>query len=181
MKPTGIIRRIDDLGRVVIPKAIRKQCRIHEGDPLEIYIGDEGVTFKRYSELALQPEILKTAARMLETQLGHPVVICDCDGVIASSQSFAHKMRGLISDELEHHVRKGKEYLANDSDAAFSPVNDKSVQPVLAMMPLRGSLDIVGGIVVLRNTDTTKPHDYLMEALRIAAGILQATIDDAGD
>ena len=84
MKATGIVRRIDDLGRVVIPKEIRRTMRIREGDPLEIYTDREGeVIFKKYSPIG---ELVSFAAQYADTlnkTCGMSVVITDRDVVIA--------------------------------------------------------------------------------------------------
>ena len=86
MKATGIVRRIDDLGRVVIPKEIRRTMRIREGDPLEIYTSSEGeVIFKKYSPMG---EILGNASQyadVLTKMTGLPAAICDRDHVIAAA------------------------------------------------------------------------------------------------
>jgi len=86
MKATGIVRRIDDLGRIVIPKEIRRTMRIREGDPLEIYTSPDGeVIFKKYSPVG---EISCTASQyadVLSKVGGCPAVICDRDHVIAVS------------------------------------------------------------------------------------------------
>ena len=85
MKATGIVRRIDDLGRVVIPKEIRRTMRIREGDPLEIYTDREGgVIFKKYSQLG---DVSDFAAQLCDTisrVAGLPAVITDRDSVIAA-------------------------------------------------------------------------------------------------
>ncbi|SHN86452.1 MULTISPECIES: stage V sporulation T C-terminal domain-containing protein [Desulfitobacterium] len=85
MKETGIIRRIDDLGRVVIPKEIRRSLRIKEGDPLEIFIHDGGVLFKRYSSIAALDDFAKEYADSLYKTTGNIVCIADKDVIIAVS------------------------------------------------------------------------------------------------
>ena len=77
MKATGIVRRIDDLGRVVIPKEIRRQMRIREGDPLEIYTTHDGcVCFKRYQPI--DANSFATAGKIIDRLLGHRFwVLCD--------------------------------------------------------------------------------------------------------
>ena len=108
MKATGIVRRIDDLGRVVIPKEIRRTMRIREGDPLEIYTDREGeVIFKKYSPIG---ELAVFAAQYAETlhktcQLA--IVICDRDAVVASA-GVPKKDYGdrKISAEFEDLIEK---------------------------------------------------------------------------
>ena len=84
MKATGIVRRIDDLGRVVIPKEIRRTMRIREGDPLEIFTDREGeVIFKKYSPIGELNSFASQYAETLHKTCGMAVVICDRDAVIA--------------------------------------------------------------------------------------------------
>jgi AbrB family transcriptional regulator (stage V sporulation protein T) len=84
MKATGIVRRIDDLGRVVIPKEIRRTMRIREGDPLEIYTDADGeVIFKKYSPVGELSSIAKQYAEVLFRGTNLPVIITDRDRVIS--------------------------------------------------------------------------------------------------
>ena len=84
MKATGIVRRIDDLGRVVIPKEIRRTMRIREGDPLEIYTDADGeVIFKKYSPIGELSSFTGQYAEVLSRSTNLPVLICDRDHVIA--------------------------------------------------------------------------------------------------
>lgn len=88
MKATGIVRRIDDLGRVVIPKEIRRTMRIREGDPLEIFTNNDGeVIFKKYSPLGELGEFAGVYAEVLGKVLTTPVLICDRDHVIAGCRA----------------------------------------------------------------------------------------------
>lgn len=108
MKATGIVRRIDDLGRIVIPKEIRRTMRIREGDPLEIYTSPEGeVIFKKYSPVGEISSAASQYADVLSKVGGCPAVICDRDHVIAVS--------GMSKKEIiEHTEYKRKGDSAND-------------------------------------------------------------------
>ena len=89
MKATGIVRRIDELGRIVIPKEIRRTLRIREGDPLEIYTDREGgIILKKYSPIGELASFAVDFSEALSTTLGGTVVICDRDTVLASSGEF---------------------------------------------------------------------------------------------
>ena len=84
MKATGIVRRIDDLGRVVIPKEIRRTMRIREGDPLEIYTDTDGqVIFKKYSPMGELSEFAVQICDALHKTTGEIAAVCDRDTVIA--------------------------------------------------------------------------------------------------
>ena len=84
MKATGIVRRIDDLGRVVIPKEIRRTLRIREGDPLEIYTEKDGeVIFKKYSPMGDLTEFAAQICESMGKNTGHIAAVCDRDAIIA--------------------------------------------------------------------------------------------------
>ena len=87
MKATGIVRRIDDLGRVVIPKEIRRTLRIREGDPLEIFVDRDGeVILKKYSPISELGNFAKEYTEALYDSLGHNVLVCDRDSYYRSSR-----------------------------------------------------------------------------------------------
>ena len=105
MKATGIVRRIDDLGRVVIPKEIRRTMRIREGDPLEIYTDREGeVIFKKYSPIGELVDFASQYAESLYKTCGIPVAVCDRDSVVAVSgipkKEFLDKKMSAALDEV---------------------------------------------------------------------------------
>ena len=91
MKATGIIRRVDDLGRVVIPKEIRRSLKIREGDPLEIFLGDDNcVCFKRYSALgSLSEGTLRIAQDMAQRTFNHQIAIYDESRKISGPDSYS--------------------------------------------------------------------------------------------
>ena len=103
MKATGIVRRIDDLGRVVIPKEIRRTMRIREGDPLEIFTASDGeVIFKKYSPIGELSEFADQYAEVLCRATDLPVIITDRDHVISvSGISKKEYLERRISSELE--------------------------------------------------------------------------------
>ena len=104
MKATGIVRRIDDLGRVVIPKEIRRTLRIREGDPLEIFVDRDGeVILKKYSPISELIDFAKAYAEALFDSLGSPVLICDRDTYITvAGSSKKDYLNRSISDLVEN-------------------------------------------------------------------------------
>lgn len=151
MKATGIVRRIDDLGRIVIPKEIRRTMRIREGDPLEIYTSPEGeVIFKKYSPVG---EISSTASQyadVLSKVGGCPAVICDRDHVIAvSGMSKKEIIERRVSGSLEDLIEQRKSYVLKNSD-------DKRLNPIevvdryaLVCSPILASGDVNGAVIML--------------------------------
>ncbi|KGX90078.1 stage V sporulation protein T [Pontibacillus halophilus JSM 076056 = DSM 19796] len=123
MKATGIVRRIDDLGRVVIPKEIRRTLRIREGDPLEIFVDREGeVILKKYSPISELGDFAKEYADALFDSLGHTVLICDRDDFIAVSG-------GTKKEYLNKGIGKRVEQAIQDR-TALTETNESTVEIV---------------------------------------------------
>ena len=106
MKATGIVRRIDDLGRVVVPKEIRRTLRIREGDPLEIFTDREGeIILKKYSPIGELSQFAGQYAESLAQSTGHLVCITDRDHVIAAAGNGKKEFEGKpISRQLEELI-----------------------------------------------------------------------------
>ena len=119
MKATGIVRRIDDLGRVVIPKEIRRNMRIREGDPLEIFVDRDGqIILKKYSPIGELATMAKEYADAMNETLGQPVLISDRDNIIAvsgaSKKDFLGKPVGRL---VERSMEERRVYLDNEPTA----------------------------------------------------------------
>ena len=119
MKATGIVRRIDDLGRVVIPKEIRRTMRIREGDPLEIYTDRDGeVIFKKYSPIGELSQFATQYAETLHKTCGLSVIICDRDAVIACAgvprKEYADRK---LSAEFEEIISGRNLYTAGSNES----------------------------------------------------------------
>ena len=113
MKATGIVRRIDDLGRIVIPKEIRRTLRIKEGDPLEIFTDREGeVILKKYSQVGELGKFAAEFAESLAQTSGHGVCITDRDQIVAAAGGMKKEYIGkTISDVLSYGSgRRGDRY-----------------------------------------------------------------------
>ena len=124
MKATGVVRRIDDLGRVVIPKEIRKTLRIKEGDPLEIFTDKEGeVILKKYSPIGELTEFATGYAETLAKTTGHIACITDKDTVIAVSGGAKKEfLEQDISDELERLMDEKEKYMSKENNDLAIPI-----------------------------------------------------------
>ena len=149
MKATGIVRRIDDLGRVVIPKEIRRTMHIREGDPLEIYTEKDGeVIFKKYSPMG---ELGEFAGQICETvcrTAGMPAAVGDRDALIAvCGVPRRELMDKRLSAELEEIMEKRQTYLRRRGDKRL-PVSAESEKYALtAAMPILAGGDVMGCVV----------------------------------
>ena len=151
MKATGIVRRIDDLGRVVVPKEIRRILRIREGDPLEIYTDREGeVIFKKYSPIGELSTFASQYAEAMWKSCGIAVIICDRDAVIAcAGVPKKEYLEKKISDTLEG-VMSGKNlYIADGEDVAAT--NDGGSYYVGCAMPIINEGDVIGCVAALHS------------------------------
>ena len=135
MKATGIVRRIDDLGRVVVPKEIRRVLRIREGDPLEIYTSSTGeIILKKYSPISELGQVAEEYADTAAQILGGTVIVSDTDQVIAaagpSRKEYTDKM---VDMELDRIIQSKNRYL-NDA---------KIVVPIISQGDPIGSITIL--------------------------------------
>ncbi len=149
MKATGIVRRIDDLGRVVIPKEIRRTMRIREGDPLEIYTDREGeVIFKKYSPIGELQAFSSEYADTLQKTSSMPIFVCDRDAVIAvSGASKREYLDRKISKGLEELIETRNIYLRTGSKEPIAIIGDGSSHYVNCAMPIIADGDIVGCVL----------------------------------
>lgn len=154
MKATGIVRRIDDLGRVVIPKEIRRTLRIREGDPLEIFTDREGeIILKKYSPIGELGNFAKDFAETLSQTSGHITCIVDKDQIIAVSggkqKDFQDKN---ISQDLEKALSQRNVISATRTDSSFIPIMDDD--PMVAysneyVAPIISEGDVLGAVIFL--------------------------------
>lgn len=155
MKATGIVRRIDDLGRVVIPKEIRRTMKIREGDPLEIFTNSEGeVIFKKFSPIGELSTFATQYADVLYKTSGLPTIVCDRDQVIS--------VAGIPKKELiDRRVSPVlEEIMSQKKSIAYTSKTMKKINPVegisrhaLVCAPIVYSGDIGGAIMFVSNND----------------------------
>ena len=145
MKATGIVRRIDDLGRVVIPKEIRRTMRIREGDPLEIYTDREGeVIFKKYSPIGELAAFAAQYAETLHKVCSLDVVICDRDAVIAcAGVSKKEYLDKPLSPAMEEII-EGRALYFHRENSNTVPILSEGTCYVRCAMPIICAGDIVG-------------------------------------
>ncbi len=155
MKATGIVRRIDDLGRVVIPKEIRRTLRIKEGDPLEIYTDRDGeVIFKKYSPVGEMQNFAAEYATALQKATGITVFVCDRDAVICvSGASKKEFLERKISKKLEEIIDSRAMYMYSEGGECIEVVENASYY-VGCAMPIISEGDVIGCILSAYSTDS---------------------------
>ena len=153
MKATGIVRRIDDLGRVVVPKEIRRTLRIREGDPLEIFTDREGeIILKKYSPIGELGTFAQQYADSLAQTTGYVVCVTDRDTVIACAGNGKKEYLGRhISRELEELIQGRQSLQAVSGDRSFVSVSSEPMEGILSetIAPVISEGDAIGSVILL--------------------------------
>ncbi len=179
MKATGIVRRIDDLGRVVIPKEIRRTMRIREGDPLEIYTDHDGeVIFKKYSPMGEMADFAAQFCDTLTKTSGYPAAIADRDTVIAASGA---RKRELLDKHLSASalqlLENRQQYCASPA-AARSPVCE-GLDDVYAgvVAPIISECDVSGAVIFTQPDGAAWPSETEVKLCQTVAGFLSRQME----
>lgn len=183
MKATGVVRRIDDLGRVVIPKEIRKTLRIKEGDPLEIFTDREGqVILKKYSPIGELSEFATGYAETLAKTTGHIACITDKDTIIAVSG-------GSKKEFLEQDVSRELEKLMEDKEVYTSKENSDNAVPITRnetnekknksqiVYPIISNGDTIGTVILMSKDSNTKMNEVEKKVAQSAATFLASQME----
>ncbi len=180
MKATGIVRRIDDLGRVVIPKEIRRTMRIREGDPLEIFTDNDGeVIFKKYSPLGELGIFAVQYAEVLHKTSGYAVVVCDRDHVIAvagipKKELLERRVSAALEDYMDQ--RKPFHYVSPDSPR-IQPVEGVD-RFAISGAPIITNGDVCGSIMLLGENPDTLAGDTEIKLITTAAAFLGKQMEE---
>ncbi|WP_058300460.1 stage V sporulation protein T [Gorillibacterium timonense] len=174
MKATGIVRRIDDLGRVVIPKEIRRTLRIREGDPLEIFVDRDGeVILKKYSPIGELGDFAKEYADSLFENTNHIVLVTDRDNIIAvsggSKKDFMDKQVGSI---VESSMENRRSALESGSGSYEIVKDNKETYSSYVVSPIVAGGDPIGSVIMLSKEEGVKMGEMEQKMAEIASGFL---------
>lgn len=175
MKATGIVRRIDDLGRIVIPKEIRRTLHIRESDPLEIFTDREGqIILKKYSPIGEMTTFARQYAESLTQVSGHVAAIADRDHFIAVAGGCRQLLHKSVSRQLEDKVNSRECLLATKGDRNFISVCEEAecdyVHQVIAPILCEG--DVIGSVILLESANRSKMGEVEQKLVLSAAGFL---------
>ena len=175
MKATGIVRRIDDLGRIVIPKEIRRTMRIREGDPMEIFTSREGeILLKKYSPVGELSEFAGSLAESLSQVLGELVCITDRDYVIAAAGAGKKAYDGKPLDaQVQVAIDKRSNVVQTDKETYIKiTLDDAKDYARQAIATILANGDSIGAVIVLSRDITRNPDDLIMQVTKMAAVFL---------
>ena len=174
MKATGIVRRIDDLGRVVIPKEIRRTMRIREGDPLEIFTDKDGeVVFKKYSPMGEMAAFAAQYADVMSRACGVPVLIADRDHIVAAAGIQKRDvLEHRLSSQLEQYMENRRQFIATAAETVrFFPVEGSDRQASVCV-PILSSGDVTGAVCLMLPESGALPGEGDIKLTQVAAGFL---------
>ncbi len=180
MKATGIVRRIDDLGRVVIPKEIRRTQRIRRGDPLEIFTtGDGEVIFKKYSPIGEMNNVAVQYAEVLSRSFALTAFVADRDHMLAVSGAGKRELADRsVSQPLEKLMEARKPYQNEGSpDKALQPCEGTG-RVLLCAVPVIAAGDVTGAVGLLTEDRTAVPDAAQMKAIGVAAAFLAKQMEE---
>ena len=174
MKATGIVRRVDDLGRIVIPKEIRRTLRIREGDPLEIYTEkDGGVIFRKYSPMGDMQEFAVQMCEAIGVNTGHIAAVADRDSIIALHGA---PRRDLVdkpnSPALEKLMEQRKNYRYHTGDPLIPAIEGAEKYHLGAASPILSRGDLMGCVMLLLEADDQPLEEADQKLAQTAAGFL---------
>ena len=174
MKATGIVRRIDDLGRVVIPKEIRRTMRIREGDPLEIYTSREGeVIFKKYSLLGSLEEFAAQFCDTLSHNTDFTVAVTDRDAVIAAAGSGRRELLGKpLEPAMGQLMEQRKSYRFRAGDTPLRPAESAERYRLGVAAPIISEGDLLGCVMLLMNENDAALGESEQKLAQTVAGFL---------
>lgn len=181
MKATGIVRRIDELGRVVIPKEIRSTLRLKSGDPLEIFTDRDELMLKKYSPIASLEKFSEGTAKSLSDLSGHIAVICDTDEVLHASGRGQREFDGKsLSDSMEKILRDRRSYVANLAEGGdVIPICDGQSSDLTAqvIVPIVCNGDCLGAVALISMEQGAKIEGAACKLAQLSANILAGQFD----
>lgn len=176
MKTIGVVRRIDDLGRIVIPKEIRKSLRIKDGESLEICLDSENIILKKYSELNNLGDFYKNYVDSINSYIKENIIIVDRNSIVAIAGDLKKKyVNKNISPEIDDIIQKRnivveKEY----KDITLVINNTEKASYIIAPIIVNG--DAIGAVIMLSTTRSL--DDFDVKTISIASKFLGKYIEE---
>ncbi|MBO2521102.1 MAG: stage V sporulation protein T [Clostridia bacterium] len=179
MKATGIVRRIDDLGRVVIPKEIRRTLRIREGDPLEIFVDREGeVILKKYSPIGELSDFAQEYADSLHQSTGHVAIITDRDVVVAVAGAPKKQwVKREITADVERAMTSRKSFILPGPKESAAGEEEKWEFSSWAVAPIIAEGDPIGAVILGTQEPGAEMGQLELKLVETAAGFLAKQLE----
>ncbi len=149
MKSTGVVRRIDELGRIVIPKEIRKNLRIKNGDSLEIFLDDEAIILKKYSQIESLEMIAENYVETFNQVMKHNIIVTDRDKVIAIAGNLKKKFLGKPISEFTDRSIERRDSFVERQKKNVSFIEDNEEFCYYSFSSIVNNGDAIGAVIIL--------------------------------
>lgn len=178
MKSTGVVRKIDELGRIVIPKEIRSVFKIHDGDQLEIFTNSDGdIVFKKYSPVNKLSAIAQQYADVLSKYVDLPFLVCDCDYVVSvAGAPYQEYIKRPITNRLEEYMKNGKSFVASEG-RELKPVQGIE-QTASIVCPIMNFKKAAGAVILLHGSHGKIPEQTELALVQFAAEFLGKQLEE---
>lgn len=176
MKATGIIRRIDELGRIVIPKEMRKSLRIKEGENLEIFVdNDENIVLRKYSAIKKLTDLAQDLTDSIYSFVKQNVIITDNDNILAVTGPLKKEyLNKPISEQIENKISRREEMIEKHNKKIYI-IDDDGIDATYAVSPIIINGDTVGLVMILSNKDIISDDDFKL--VQIASKFLTTHLE----
>ena len=176
MKATGIIRRIDELGRIVVPKEIRRNLRIKEGENLEIFVdSNENIVLKKHSLIKKMDDLAQNFTDAIYSFIKNNVIISDNNTILAASGNMKKEyLNKPISTELENKINR-REEMIEKHNKSISIIEDKPINATYAISPIIVNGDTVGTVMIFSEDKEVDDIDYKL--VQIASKFLTSHLE----
>lgn len=148
MQKTGITRRIDELGRIVVPKEIRYNLGIRDGEPLEIFIEDDEIIIKKYSKIDNIKDITKRYIDIIYDITNISVLVSDREKIIACSNNLNDKEDSKLGDNHKLLIDERMSYISKNKEVMFD------IEGYFTIVPIISSVDSLGLVILVKNDNT---------------------------
>lgn len=177
MKATGIIRRVDELGRIVIPKEIRRTLRIREADPMEIFTDKDGeIILKKYSPIGELAPVAQEMAEALAHVTGELVCICDSDQIVAAFGPESKKyLNKPITSDVEMQIQNRESLYESGTKCR---ITEEDNHGWIALAPIICSGDAIGAVTILGKKEKNIVVDHELKLAAVAAEYLGKNLED---
>lgn len=176
MKATGVVRKIDSLGRIVIPKEIRKNLKIRDGENLEIFVEEDAIFLKKFSSLSGITEFAQDFVDVLNVSTSKDVFVTDMYQIVAVSKNLKGKFENteLISNYL--HILEKREVYVTTSPATLKLADNLGLEGYYLLVPLVISGELLGSIVIFSKDDVINENDKML--LKFVVKFLEKNLEE---
>lgn len=173
MKSTGVVRKIDELGRIVIPKEIRRNLRIHDGENLEIFIDENSIILKKFSKMVDLKDMITRLCELMNDTMQKNMFITDRDHVIAATNSLEKIVNKDNNEKLMELLLNSESYSSSEIETFY--FDGEEVKGYFYMTPIITSMDTLGLVGMISEQE----NKLLMELVKFISKILSEKIDIA--